>query len=463
MKDVPDITVMMVSYKDVHLPDAIESLRAAAIYPNRLRFVICLQDRDPRIRSYLSDQVDCRVIEVDPKERISLGASFNLLREYAVAGGGFVLYTEPHMHAVSGWDEYYVLQLIVLGERAVVSNYAHTFEYDLPLPEAPSPGCSIAIGGIRDNDHLEIAAGRPVKGQEALRGCCIIGNNVFGPASFMRDCTMDPHMYMNLAETYLSVQLFTHGYDVYHTPKQYLYHYFATDTSTRAGDPVRSEARRFMQDLDFKLGFPRFKRYLGIIDETNEAIDLGSHVPGTERSVQDFERFAGIDFRNRRLSADALCGIYPARQEARLDDLALKYYRCAPQPCKRGAQLRISDLKELLQKERNIYIYGTERASDLLRELLYYQNINVRGFAVFEKAEGPVPVSPVYSLCSIAEEDPLILIAVRECLTEVIHIERTPAGRRVLKLDPLMVNTLIEDLGKIAQERSEQAIPEDMT
>ena len=463
MKDDPNIMIMMVSYKDVHLPDTIESLRAAAIRPERLRFVICLQDRDPLIRKYLSDQGDCQVIEVDPEERISLGSAFNLLREYVASDGAFVLYTEPHMHAVRGWDEYYVRQISALGEHAVISNYAHTFEYGSPLPDAPAPGCSIAIGGIRDNDHLEISIGRPVKGPDALRGCCVIGNNIFGPASFMQDCPMDPHMYMNLAETYQSLQLFTHGYDVYHTPQQYLFHYFATDTSTREGDPVRSAARRFMQEQDFKLGFPRFKRYLGIIDETNEAIDLGFQVPGTARSVQDFERFAGIDFINRRLSPDALYGVYPARQEPRLDDLALKYYRFAPQPCDRGAQLRLQVLHDLIRQEEDIYIYGTWQASALLRELLYYQNINVRGFAVFEKAEGPVPASPVYSLCSIAEEDPLILITVRECLTEVIHIERTPAGRRVLKLDPLMVNTLIEELGKFAQERSEQAIPEDMT
>ncbi len=447
MKDTPNIIVMMVSYKDVHLPDTIESLRAAAVHPERLRFVICLQDRDPQIRAYLSNQGDCRVIEVDPEEHISLGSAFNLLREHAVSCGDLVLYTEPHMHAVRGWDEYYVRQLSELGERAVISNYAHTFEYGSPLPDAPAPGCSISIGGIRGNDHLEIAMGRSVRGPEALRGCCVIGNNIFGPAPFLQDCPMDPHMYMNLVETYMSLQLFTHGYDVYHTPEQYLFHYFATDTSTRDGDPVRSAARRFMQDRDWKLGFPRFKLYLGIKDETNEAIDLGSHVPGTARSVRDFERFAGIDFRSRCLSPDALYGVYPARQEARLDDPALKYYRFAPQPCDRGARLRLQALRELLQREENIFIYGTGHASAFLRGLLFYQNISVRGFAVFEKAGGQDPVSPVFNFCDIAEEDPLILIAVRNCLTETARIERTPTGRRVLRLDPIMVNTLIQFAG----------------
>ncbi len=366
------------------------------------------------------------------------------------------------MHAVRGWDEYYVRQLSALGEHAVISNYAHTFEYGSPLPGAPAPGCSIAIGGIRGNDHLEIAIGRQVKGPKAIRGCCVIGNNVFGPASFLRDCPMDPHMYMNLAETYLSLQLFTHGYDVYHTPEQYLFHYFAADDSTKPGDPVRSAARRDMQDKDWKLGFPRFKRYLGIVDETNEALDPGSHIPGTMRSVRDFERFAGIDFRNRRLSPDALCGVYPAGREAGLDDLALKYYRFAPQSSDRRAGIPRRVPLELLQGEENIFVYGTGRASALLRELLSYRNINVRGFTVFEKTYEQVPAGPVFRLCDIAEEDPLILIAVRNLLNEAAGIERTPTGRRVLRLDPAMVNSLIRFTGMFEEKYVEQTSPEDI-
>ena len=446
MKEIPDIAVMMVSYRDVHLPDTVESLRAAAVRPERLRFVICLQDGDPRIRDYLSKQDDCRVLDVDPEARISLGSAFNLLREQAVSDEELVLYTEPHMHAIQGWDEYYVQQLRSLGERAVISNYAFTFEYGEPLPDRPAHGVSIAIGGIRGNDHLEITIGRPVEGPEPLRGCCVIGNNVFGPASFLRDCPMDPHMYLNLAETYLSLQLFTHGYDVYHTPMQYLFHYFATETSTRDGDRVRSAARRFMQERDWKLGFPRFKRYLGIVDESNEALELGAHVPGTARSVPDFERFAGIDFQNRRLSRDALRGVYPARETARLDDLALKYYLAAPQPCDRGARKRRRMLLELLRREDKLYIYDSGLASSLLRELLSCRKIKVRGFAALKKAEGPLPKEPVFELGAIKAEDPLILIAVRSCLPETVRVEQTPSGLRVLKLDPLMVNSLLRPL-----------------
>ena len=459
MKENPEILVMMVSYRDVHLPDTVESLRAAALHPERLRFVICLQDRDPRIREFLSARDDCRVIEVDPEEHISLGSAFNLLREQLVSDDELVLYTEPHMHAVPGWDEYYVCQLRALDERAVISNYAFTFEYDEALPDQPVPGCSISVAGIRGNDHLEISIGRPVTGPNALRGCCVIGNNVFGPATFLRDCPMDPHMYMNLTETYLSLQLFTHGYNVYHTPKQYLFHYFATDTSNKAGDPVRSAARRSMQELDWKLGFPRFKRYLGITDDTNAAVDLGSHVPGTARSVRDFERFAGVDFRNRRLSRDALRGVYPSREPARLDDDALKYYLYAPLPRREEARDRLRALLELLRGEKALYIYGTGKASALVRELLSYLKIEVRGFAVRERSDEPLPVSPVFDLDELAEDEALILIAVRSRLPEAARIEQAPSGRRALKLDPVTMSSLLRLL--VLEGTPDRAAPEE--
>jgi hypothetical protein len=79
----------------------------------------------------------------------------------------------------------------------------------------------------------------------------------------------------------------------------------------------------------------------------------------------------------------------------------------------------------------------------LLRELLLYLNIDVRGFAVPGKADGPLTADPVFDLDAIAAEDPLILIAVRSPLPEALHVEQTPSGLRVLRLDPTVVNSLI--------------------
>ena len=177
------------------------------------------------------------------------------------------------------------------------------------------------------------------------------------------------------------------------------------------------------------------------------------------RSVREFERFAGIDFRNRRLSRDAIRGVYPAAETARLDDDALKYYRYRPQPCGKEAQERRSALLELLRREEAICIYGTGRASALVREVLSYQNIRVRGFAVLGKADGPVSVSPVFDLESIEKDDPLILIAVRNRLSEGICIHRTPSGQRVLRLDPVTMNSLLQPLYRFEEERfAEDAI-----
>ena len=188
------------------------------------------------------------------------------------------------------------------------------------------------------------------------------------------------------------------------------------------------------------------------MDETNETLDLGPYIPGTARSVREFERFAGIDFQKRRLSRDALRGVYPAMEEARLDDDALKYYRYAPQPCDRGARERRRVLTELLQGEKALYIYGTGKASAFLRELLSYQRFEVRGFAVFGKTDEQDLTSPIFDLNGIAAEDPLILIAVRSCLAELLHVERTPSGLRVLRLDPLAVNSLLRLLDRDEEE-----------
>ena len=109
-------------------------------------------------------------------------------------------------------------------------------------------------------------------------------------------------------------------------------------------------------------------------------------------------------------------------------------------------------LTELLQGEKALYIYGTGKASAFLRELLSYQRFEVRGFAVFGKTDEQDLTSPIFDLNGIAAEDPLILIAVRSCLAELLHVERTPSGLRVLRLDPLAVNSLLRLLDRDEEE-----------
>ena len=128
--------------------DTICSFKDNAVHPERVSFIICLQDDDPVIQEKLCTRDDCEVISVNPREHISLGSAYNLLREKcADRDEEYALFTEPHVYAVSGWDEYHIRELKRLGDRAVISNYLSGFSYD-DLPDTPERGCYIGVIGI---------------------------------------------------------------------------------------------------------------------------------------------------------------------------------------------------------------------------------------------------------------------------------------------------------------------------
>ena len=444
------ILLLINSYRDPHLMDTIRSFKDNAVHPERLSFIICLQDDDPAIGAELCARGDCEVIPVDPREHISLGAAYNLLRaRCAGRDEEYALFTEPHIYAVYGWDEYHVRELKRLGDRAVISNYLRDFSYD-ELPRTPERGCYIGVIGILENRHVHIQRGRPVTEAHSVRGCFVIENNVFGRLSYIRDCPIDPHMYLNTSETYLSLQLFTHGYDVYHTREMYLYHYYVAsfDLKKEAEDTERTSGGDYLRMMDTTEGGPRMRRYVGVIGEDNRDLDPGEYVPGTARTVYAFEQFAGIDFAVCKVSMAAVSGKLFNDRRPILDYLSLvRYYRerlpsdgdfmalirAGGEELEQRRQAIIKTLKETAE---GVYLYSDGKVSLFLRELLACDGVSVKGFIVPEKKADEREGVPVFTAEEIAGDSPLILVPVGEVSSTGARILKSARGWRVMRVDP---------------------------
>jgi hypothetical protein len=455
MKD--RILILINSYRDPHLMDTICSFKDNAVHPERVSFIICLQDDDPVIQEKLCTRDDCEVISVNPREHISLGSAYNLLREKcADRDEEYALFTEPHVYAVSGWDEYHIRELKRLGDRAVISNYLSGFSYD-DIPDTPERGCCIGVIGILENRHVHIQAGRDITEPYSVRGCFIIENNVFGRLSYIRDCPIDPHMYLNISETYLSLQLFTHGYDVYHTREMYLYHYYVTpsDPKKKAEDNERLSGGDYLRMMDATEGGPRMRKYLGLIGDDNRDLDLGEYVPGTARTVYAFEQFAGIDFATRKVSTAAFSGKYLNDRQPLMDYLSLVLYyrelRASDEDYKALIKLGRKKLEQrqkeivntLKETAKGVYLFSDGKVSRFLRELLTCAGVWVRGYIVSEKETDERDGVPVFAPEEIAGDRPLVLVPVKGSSSTGTKILESPRGWRVMRIDPDTVMILM--------------------
>lgn len=458
MKD--RILILINSYRDPHLMDTIRFFKDNAVHPERVSFIICLQDDDPVIREKLCARDDCDVIYANPQEHISLGSAYNLLREKCAGRDEeYALFTEPHVYAVSGWDEYHIRELKRLGDRAVISNYLREFSYD-DLPVTPERGCCIGVIGILESRHVHIQAGRYITEHHSVRGCFVIENNVFGRLSYIRDCPIDPHMYLNISEAYLSLQLFTHGYDVYHTREMYLYHYYVTtsDSKKKTEDNERLSGGDYLRMMDATEGGPRMRKYLGLIGDDNRDLDLGEYVPGRARTVYAFEQFAGIDFATRKISKAAFSGNYLNDRRPVLDYLSLVLYyrerRASDEDYKaliklggeKLEQRRQAIVKTLKETADGVYLYSDGKVSQFLRELLVYDGVLVKGYIVPEKKVDEREGVPVFVPDEIAEDRPLVLVPVRGASSTGTRILESERGWRVMRIDPDTVTILLMGL-----------------
>ena len=84
-----------------------------------------------------------------------------------------------------------------------------------------------------------------------------------------------------MSETGFALSLWTHGYDVYHSPESYIYKCY--DSSMPGDIPSRVENSE-----------DRLAAYIGLID--SDKIDMGEFGPGSKRTIKMFEHFTGLSF-----------------------------------------------------------------------------------------------------------------------------------------------------------------------
>lgn len=119
------------------------------------------------------------------------------------------------------------------------------------------------------------------------------GHFIFSDGNFCQECPYDPKLYFHGEESSLAVRAFTHGYDLYHLHRPWVWHYYTRNSGSRHWDDVPKWEKLNLQS------FRRYKALLGM-DGTKRR-----HLPkfglGKERTLEDYEKYSGIRFKDRKI------------------------------------------------------------------------------------------------------------------------------------------------------------------
>ncbi len=309
MTDKPRIFVAIASYADPELPRTLADCLATAARPQALSFGICWQ-RDPERPIDVEDfRADPRFRFIDRTVKESRGGPWARNQAQSLwRGEPYTLQVDSHMKFEPDWDDRLIGMLESLPARKpVITMNAPLFHYD--EQGKLHQRFDMGVPTTRVNQWDEASGWSPwfdfgpPNAQSPGRTRFINGNFAFSRGQWCVEVPQDPDHYYWGEEFNVTVRSFTWGYDFFLPSEVVAWHMMHTGAPPRRhwehGDSV---VRQRSQQA-----FERLHRLI----YGGGGFSLGPYGLGRERTLRDYEVFAGFDFAGKRAHPDVYSGANP--------------------------------------------------------------------------------------------------------------------------------------------------------
>jgi hypothetical protein len=134
------------------------------------------------------------------------------------------------------------------------------------------------------------------------------GHFCFADGHWAKTVLHDADIFFSGEELNLTVRSYTHGYDLFHPHKLVIWH--ATMREERSGKLVWDDQSKRGEDWWSQQDIARAK-IRQLLQTEDNGFDLGECGLGTERTLKDYEKYAGIHFKRRSVQKYTLDNNYP--------------------------------------------------------------------------------------------------------------------------------------------------------
>lgn len=292
------ILIEIAAYIDPEVVNTVKSALIQADYPDRIHFSICYQSDNLDDYNELKKIKNCRIKYMKESEaRGSVYARY--FCQQMIEDEKYIYQIDSHMRFVKHWDTKIIEQLESLNDpKAILSVYPPFCTEDMmkkPLDDKiydePADGGVMYTNGFRDPSTYFLSCNSiPIKNDDYRaykRNAFIAAGNFFTYSQAHRDVLHDKQMYFYGDELPMSIRLFTHGWNVYIPGESYIYHQY--ERKNQKFPPVTDA---------MKIENKRLMALLGIEGKPEDLEEFGL---GTERTLKDYEEFAGINFKNQKV------------------------------------------------------------------------------------------------------------------------------------------------------------------
>ena len=299
------ILIEIAAYHEPELLNTINSALIQADNKDRVCFAICFQGDDLTGYDELKSIPNCKTIYLNEEE--SRGSCYaRYLCQSLIDDEKYIYQIDAHMRFIKHWDTRMIKKLLDLDdEKAILSCYPPNCKEEmmkLPLDDEvfskPTKGTVIYSTGFRDEpsyflsygsteiDNKDIAAN--------IRTVFMSAGNFFSFSEVHKQVKTDPELYFYGDELPMSIRLFTYGWNIYNMGECYIYHQYNRKDQrfSKVDNYQEKENNRFAKLL--RLG--------------NDSKDLGEFDLGNIRTLDEYMKYSGVDFKNRILYMNAEVG-----------------------------------------------------------------------------------------------------------------------------------------------------------
>ena len=304
--------VQIASYRDKELLPTLRNMLENADNPNDLKVCICHQhhpDNEWDNLDEFKDNPNFTIIDVDSRDAKGACWARNLIQQ-EYNGEDYTLQLDSHHRFTKGWDtellKMYAQCLLNGSKKPLITSYIPSYDPETNKPIVNVPWM-LNYNYFAPEGPL-LASPARVDGWEGfggpVRARFYSAHFAFADGAFSKDVQHDPEMYFHGEEISIAVRAFTHGYDLYHPHKVLAWHYYGREGAVKHWDDSKTWG-----DTN-KKSFERVRKLFGIDGEKFKKGE-NKYGFGTERTLDDYERYAGIRFKDKKVQQYTLDKQHP--------------------------------------------------------------------------------------------------------------------------------------------------------
>jgi hypothetical protein len=311
------ILIHLPAYREPELIPTIKSALENAKYPERIHFGICRQyhpeDEFDNLDEYRNDS-RFKIKDVHYTEAQGLPWARAIINEELLTDEDYICQLDSHHRFAKDWDETLIKMhkgLEKKGYKPILAAYLPYYDpFNDPSGRTMEPWqqqfvCFYPHGTIFIRPGL-------LKWWEKFRdppmSRFLSGHFCFARSEWAKEIKHDPDIYFSGEEINLTVRSFTHGYDMFHPHELVIWH--ATMREERSGMLKWDDDAKRGVDWWNKQEKARAKiRQLFKVEDNG--YDLTGYDLGNVRSIEDYELYAGVNFKTKSVQKYTLDNEYP--------------------------------------------------------------------------------------------------------------------------------------------------------